>query len=350
MTALRIGYDVTATIAGRTGVARYARELVAAVEEEGVSARLLAVGRGPFPPPPGTRRVRVPLRAIRAGWRALGAPRAEWWLRDIDLMHALDMTPPPTRRPLAITVHDLAALEHPELHSAHLVDQQRRQLRAARSAALLCAVSQTTADALARQGVSADRIAVTPLGLTRLPAPERSCVEPPFLLAVGELASRKSLGTLIDAFLGAQLPPEYRLVLAGPPGHGGDVVLRRTGARVIAVGAVSDAQLAGLYEAATALCFPSAAEGFGLPILEAMSSALPVIASDLPVTREVAGEDATFVTAGDVTGWRRALEDVVAGPRPEARLERAQLRASTYTWQRTAQLTVAAYRRVLSCE
>jgi glycosyltransferase involved in cell wall biosynthesis len=350
VTALRVGYDVTATIVGRTGVARYARELVAAVEEEGVAGRLLAVGRGPYPPPAGTRRVRVPLRVVRAGWSVLHGPRVERWLGEIDLMHALDMSPPPTRRPLAITVHDLAALEHPHLHSSRHVDQQRRQLRAALSARLLCAVSHSTADALTRHGIPSERIAVTPLGLTRLPPPEPPSVRPPFLLAVGELASRKSLGTLIDAFRTADLPAEWRLVLAGPPGHGADAVLSRTGERVLALGAVSDAQLAGLYRAAAALCFPSAAEGFGLPVLEAMSYGLPVVASDLPVTREVAAEDATFVAAGDVQGWRRALEDIVAHPTSPAQLERARLRASAYTWQRTAQLTVAAYRRALSCE
>jgi glycosyltransferase involved in cell wall biosynthesis len=349
VTAICVGYDVTATIAGRTGVARYARELVAAVEAEGVAPRLLAIGRGRFCPPPGTHRVRVPLRVARTGWRLLHAPRAEWWLRDIDLMHALDMTAPPTRRPLVITVHDLAALEHPHLHSPHHVEQQRRQLRAARSATLVCAVSEATADALTRQGIPTERVAVTPLGLTRLPPPESTGISPPFVLAVGELAARKALGTLIDAFRAAALPEEWRLVLAGPPGHGADAVLSQVGGRVVAVGAVSDARLAGLYRSAAALCFPSLAEGFGLPVLEAMSYGVPVVASDLPVTREVAGDDATFVPAGDAASWRSALEALAAGAPSSARLERARLRASAFTWQRTAQLTVAGYRRALSC-
>src|SRR5437764_441658 len=137
---------------------------------------------------------------------------------------------------------------------------------------------------------------VSPPGCSQ---PDVPSLRPPFLLAVGELATRKSLGTLIDAFDAAALPAEWRLVLAGPPGDGADAVLGRTGERVVALGAVTDAQLAGLYQAAAALCFPSEAEGFGLPVLEAMSRGLAVVASDLPVIAEITGDDATLVPGGD---------------------------------------------------
>src|SRR5204863_8252620 len=136
----------------------------------------------------------------------------------------------------------------------------------------------------------------------------------PFFLAVGELPARKGLNFLVDGFLAADLPPSWRLVLAGPAGPDADVVLARTGPRVIALGAVSDALLVGLYPTAAALCFPSLAEGFGLPVLEAMSYGLQVLASDLPVLREVAGEVPIYLPAGDRQAWRHVLTTVGADP------------------------------------
>jgi glycosyltransferase involved in cell wall biosynthesis len=345
-----VGYDVTATTTGRTGVARYGRELVAAVERCGVEPRLFAVGRGRFDPPPQTRRIRLPVRAVAPVWRHLRVPRAEWLVPGVRLVHTLDMTPPPTRRPVAVTVHDVAALEHPDLHSRVQVTQQRRQLAALSRVQLVCAVSQSTADALVRHGIPAQRIAVTPLGVTRMPAPQPPGLEPPYLLVVGELAARKGLPGLVRAFRDADLPQALRLVLAGPPGHRADEVLRHLDDRVIALGAVSDAQLAGLYAGATALCFPSLAEGFGLPVLEAMAAGLPVVASDIDVVREVAGDAARLVAAGDVTAWRSALEQLWDDP--DGRAERAaagRARAGEFTWDRTAALTVDAYRGVLGC-
>ena len=120
--------------------------------------------------------------------------------------------------------------------------------------------------------------------------------------------------------------------------------------RVFTVGPVDDATLSGLYAAATALCFPSLAEGFGLPVLEAMAAGLPVVASDIEVVREVAGDAARLVPPGDVGAWRHALEDVATDPATLQRMAAAgRARAGRFSWDRTAELTVAAYRRVLRC-
>ena len=151
-----VGYDVTATVSGRTGVARYARELVAAAAQHDVSAHLLAVGRGPFEPPVGTRRIAVPLRFVQSASRVLGVPRAEWLLPGIELVHSLDLHPLPTGLPTVVTVHDLAALERPDLHSPRQVSQQQRQLRSLASASAVCAVSEATRAALCRHGLAPD--------------------------------------------------------------------------------------------------------------------------------------------------------------------------------------------------
>lgn len=345
---MRVGIDVTATTVGSTGVARYARALTAALGDAGVDTALFAVGRGPLAPPPSTRRLRVPLRLAHASWRWVRAPRAEWLAPGCDVVHALDMTPPPTRRPVVVTVHDLAALDLPQLHSARHVQQQQRQLQAARHAAAVCAVSRSTADALVRHGVAADRVVVTPLGLSPLPPPDDTGIDGPYLLAVGELTPRKGLRMLVEAFLRADLPPDWRLVLAGPA-DAGAADLPVTHARVLRLGRVSDARLSGLYTRAAALCFPSLAEGFGLPVLEAMSFGLPVLASDLPVVHEVAGDVATYVAPADVDAWQQALTALVRDGGADSRADGGPRRAAEFSWDRTARATVEAYRLALQC-
>jgi glycosyltransferase involved in cell wall biosynthesis len=88
-----------------------------------------------------------------------------------------------------------------------------------------------------------------------------------------------------------------------------------------------------------------------LPVLEAMGAGLPVIASDLPVVREITAGTARLVPPGDAEAWRRALEDLVtAAGRRDGATAQARRLAAEFTWDRTAALTAAAYRQVLGCE
>lgn len=347
---MRVALDVTPATTGSTGVARYARELTRELRAAGAEVAPFALGRGVHPAPEGTRRVGIPLRLVHRSWRLTGRPRVEGLVGRVDVFHSLDLMPAPSRAPLVMTAHDVAALERPDLHPAHQVAVQREQLIAWRRADHVVAVSQATADALVRHGVPADRVSVTRNGLTALPAPRAEpALAGPYLLAVGELNARKDLPTLIRAFRSADLPVDLRLVLAGPPGFRSEETTALVGDRVIALGRVDDETLATLYRDATALCFPTLAEGYGLPVLEAMSAGLPVLASDLAVTREVAGDAAVYAPAGQVEEWSAALQRLV-GDR-ELRDQLSQLgprRAASATWAATAEATLAAYRRVLS--
>jgi glycosyltransferase involved in cell wall biosynthesis len=106
--------------------------------------------------------------------------------------------------------------------------------------------------------------------------------------------------------------------------------------------------LNGLYRGALALCFPSVAEGFGLPVLEALGAGVPVIASDLPVLREIGSDTALFVPVGDDEALAKAF-DAVSDSRLRTRLAAAgRDRAAAFTWERTAEGTMSAYRRALA--
>ncbi len=355
---LSIGFDVTPLLSGRTGVARYVRQLVAALEATGVPLRRFAIGRTRHPHHgdlSGVRRVPIPLRVVHSAWSTIGAPKAEWVVRRVDVVHSPDLVPPPTRRPLVMTIHDLDALMRPELHSSRAARIQERQVHAARErAAAILTDSHATAAALREHGVEAERITVAPIGVARLPPSEFSAVpDGPFLLSVGELAPRKGIEVLVEAFAQADLDG-IKLVLAGPDGAGTDRVSAaidrfRVADRVVRAGWVSDAQLAGLYERCLGVCVPSFAEGFGLPVLEAANAGAPVIASDIPVIRELADAVAVWARPRDTPGWSLALERLIADD--DLRREsssRGRSFASRFTWERTAATTVAAYRRALT--
>jgi glycosyltransferase involved in cell wall biosynthesis len=352
---MRVAVDVTALLTGDTGVARYVRQLSRHSAALDVDLVPFAVGRGEHRDqlPPGTRTTRVPLRLVQRSWAVGGPPAAERLAPGCDVVHTPDLVPPPTRRPLVLTVHDVVALEHPDLHPPRSVAAQERQLAAARArAAVVICVSHATAEAVAERGVDPARVAVVPNGTTALPEPDPGATPAGrFLLAVGSLTPRKGLDTLIEGFVRAGLPDDVRLVLAGPPGWRGETVEARiagVGAtrRVLAIGRVSDAQLSSLYQQCVAVCAASVAEGFGLPVLEAAAAGAPVLASDIPVFRELGAAVDAFVPVGDPWAWADALSRAVDDAdlrRSSASARRAV--AAEHSWARTAELTVAAYHR-----
>jgi glycosyltransferase involved in cell wall biosynthesis len=157
----------------------------------------------------------------------------------------------------------------------------------------------------------------------------------------------KNLPRLIEALAGIDDRPV--LVMPGYPTQH-DAELRDLAARlgvaddVRLLGWVSDADLEGLYALADAFAFPTLFEGFGLPVLEAMARGVPVACSDLPVLREVAGDAAVMFDPRDVSAIRSAIVQVLSGGADTAA---GRERAARFTWERTAELTVASYERAL---
>jgi glycosyltransferase involved in cell wall biosynthesis len=181
---------------------------------------------------------------------------------------------------------------------------------------------------------------------------------PGYGLSVGTLEPRKNLETLLDAWRalrrrrrtsgsGRELPA---LVLCGQLGWKSEALRRRVEeARAEGwlhhVGYVEEAALAALYRGARLFVFPSRYEGFGLPVLEALAAGLPVVASDLPVLRELAGEAVLYAPAMDVEAWVRQLERVLDDPELACRLAAAgRERAGRFTWERAAEMHMAVFR------
>jgi glycosyltransferase involved in cell wall biosynthesis len=357
---VRVAYDVTPAIVCDGGLRRYVEMLWAELAPR-VELRAFALGRGRAPAgglP--LRRHAVPLRVLHPAWRLLGWPRAETFAGPVDVVHATALVPPPTRRPLVVTVHDVMPLTHPQFFTAAATAMQRRQLRAAARAAVVVTTCAATAGEIARVGdVDAQRIVVAPLGV--LPArdgdaPPAAAAEippGPYLLSVGSLTPRKGFQVLAKAVsrLGAACPP---VLLVGPDGWRADEVRRQVRdadrhGRIRCLGAVDDATLRRLYAGALLVCQPSLAEGFGMPLVEAMAFGAALVGTAIPPAAEVATGCALLVPPDDDAALAEALASLLDDPaRRRALGDAARAQAAQFTWAATADAMVGAYRQALA--
>lgn len=261
---------------------------------------------------------------------------------------------------LVATVHDLAFRRFPWTVREETLDLLGRHLdRTLHEAARIITPSEAIRAEIARARlVPADRIRAIHHGpgqLADLPgdgppawAPER------YALFVGTLEPRKNLETLLEACLRLRRRRDDApdLVLCGRLGWK-DEALRRRIDRAAAEGwlhrpgYVPAAELAALYRHSLLLAFPSHYEGFGLPLLEAFAAGTPVVASDLPVFREVAADAALYAPADRPDIWVERIEEVLDRPERARELaERGRARAAGFTWRASAERHLELFREV----
>jgi glycosyltransferase involved in cell wall biosynthesis len=304
----------------------------------------------------GAIQTRTPMRAARLG---------------LDVMHhVLDYTSLLWPRPQVVTVHDLILDEfydHERMARSPVRTAMRRQLfrMGLRRAARIVVPTRSVRDQMiARLGVSPGRIAVTheapkPAPRCHDPAPvvRRHGLEPDgYLLTVSRFLPHKNLHRLVRAYLDADL--DRPLAIAGvsdfPPSAAPIVSqarrdIERSGRAdaVRLLGCVPEEDLPALYAGARAFVFPSLAEGFGLPPLEALAQGTPVLASDIPVHREVLGDAASYFPPSDDRALARELLRIC----DDELVRRSVLRQAgallgSYGWDRTARATLAVYREI----
>jgi len=284
----------------------------------------------------------------------------------VDLVHSLASTAPAHGRfRRVVTVHDLIYLIHPEAHGGLRARGMRVlvPLAVRRSHRVLAVSNSTRDDLVARLGVPAEKVDVVPngVGAARIaPAPEaevRSRYElggRRVVLSVSAKRPHKNLGRLLEAL--ALLPDGDRpvLVVPGYPTWYEAELRERAAALGVAgdtrfLGWVASADLEALYALAACFVFPSLYEGFGLPVLEAMSRGVPVACSDRSALVEVAGSAALRFDPESPRAIADAMAALLTDERQRERLRLAGAeQAARFSWEAAARGVLACYERALA--
>ena len=311
---MRVAFDTSPLVQTRAGTARHVRGLLGALRgRPGLELDLLAFG--------GPGRVSSVVRD--ALWYPAGLRRRA---RSADVLHCPTFRGPRDATvPTVLTVHDLAILRAPEAFPRwHRLYGRAGLARVLRSADAVVAVSEFTRDETVElAGVPAERVRVVPNGVDAAFTPDGDHADGDYVLAVATLEPRKNLGRAVDAAREAGV--ELRVV--GARGWGGVQVEGW-------VGEIPDSGLAALYRGARCLVYPSLYEGFGIPVLEAMSCGTPVVTSRGTATEEVAGGAAILVDPLDVPSIAEGITTAIA--RSDELVPAGIARAREFTWERAA--------------
>jgi len=317
------------------------------------------------------RRNLMGFKPLLAAYRGLKEVRQAWALRPYRgaIYHGPNYYLPLHDGPSIATFHDLSIFKHPEFHPQARVQFMTNELpRALKRADLLLTDSNYTRDeVIAYSGFSAERVLAIPLAASGefRPRSDVECSEiqlqldlryQSYTLYAGTIEPRKNLCALLDAYEGLAYELRHRvpLVVAGYRGWRSDDIHSRLlraqsegWARYLDY--VAAEHLPVLFSGARAFAFPSIYEGFGLPVLEAMASGVPVVCSNATSLTEVAGNCALMCDPEDVLGLRQLIERAIEDDSwRQSAISNGLAHAASFSWAKTVRMTMEAYRLAAS--
>lgn len=261
------------------------------------------------------------------------------------------------------TIHDIAFKRFPEVYDAgsrkHLERITADSLH--RADHILTVSEFSKSELLSLYQIKEEKITVTPLALNTKMFQEmdktrvREILDEhtlfrPYFLFVGRIEKKKNVKMLIDAFreFKNRTGSDAELILVGTPGFGFHEMFKPHPQGVRCLGYLSEEHLSAIMNGASAYCFPSWYEGFGIPNLEAMSCGTPLLTSDIPVHREVCGDAANFIPPNDPLSWSQAMERILEDREwGEALSDKGRVRAAEFSWEATAAKTWEAIRSLV---
>ncbi len=351
------------------GIGVYTSELIKSFQKSEGVADLRRVVFGPRLAPDPSGYQALPLRysvsALLSAASGLPFPGSSVLERDIDLFHATDHNIPKLRHtPVIATVMDVIGMRHPEWVNPTLRTLKNHLFTKATSwAQHLITISEfSAADIADCLGIDRSKITSIPLGvdeqyfqtvteIDRNSVLTRYGLRLGYFVFVGTLQPRKNVSRIIAAHatLPAAMRRQHPLVVVGQNGWRTDELLRELAALEASgygrwLQYVPRTDIFSVLQSAHALVFPSLYEGFGLPVLEAFASRIPVITSKTTSLPEVAGDAATLVNPESIESIADAMKTSITNDheRPIV-IEKGIAQARRFTWQQTADLTLAAY-------
>ena len=314
-----------------------------------------------------TKTFKLPPTLLEFLWNRFHVVSIEIFTGPLDIFHTSDWLEPPTKCPKVTTIHDLVVYKYPETFTPKgghdIVSNLKRKLKwVKRESKLVIAVSENTKrDIVEILGIPEEKIRVVYEAADEVYNKQQTTnnidktkkkygIKGDYILAVGTREPRKNLKRVIEAHekLGISPPTGgLKLVIAGKFGWGDQSSIINHQSSIKLLGYVPKEDLAVLYSGAKVFVYPSLYEGFGLPVLEAMSCGCPVVTSNVSSMPEVAGDAAVLVNP-------ESMEEITEGIK-KAMKEREDLvkkglkRAKEFSWEKTARQTLEVYKEAAIC-
>lgn len=372
---MRIGIDISVLVdPNRTGIANYVYKIVKELIKNNPRDSFVLFGLTPlaaakefnkldlFDFKNVERRVyRIPARLFRQvflWWQRLGWPKIEWLIGDVDVMQSFNWwLPPQSKGRVVATVFDLTSIVHPEWHVDRTSQLDLLRFERIKKLADLAITISKSAERDFREfapGVKTEVVypAADERFFKQLSGQEKDKVlqkyqlEAGYWLYVGTLEPRKNLERVIKAFIEANTGRKLVLVgISGWKNSGLWSVIRKHQDQIIVTGYVADEDLPGIYQGAFGFIYASLYEGFGIPIVEAMASGVPVLSADNSSLQEVGGTASVYVSANSEEEIADGLKELSQNTRlRRKKIAGGLVQARRFSWGSSAQALMTIYR------